>query len=77
MRKKNNKRKIWLSLFLVTTLFFIAFSDVNSSSYAEKSTTLNTRKYSGFVKKSGKIYYYSPKTGKKLTGFRTIKGEKY
>lgn len=43
MCKKNNKRKIYLSLFLVMALFSVGFSNVNYSSYAERSTTLTKK----------------------------------
>ena len=67
-------------IILGTCLFITVYSfiTVNTiTSFASKSNPSFTKSYSGLVNIDGKTYYYSKKTGKKLTGYRVIDGKKY
>lgn len=52
-------------------------SDFNSKSENIKNINVAYSQSKGFVKEGGYTYYYSQKTGKKLTGLQTIEGYRY
>ena len=70
------KKGVVLGICLSIATF--SFMTVNATaSFASKSNQSFRKSYSGLVNIGGKTYYYSKKTGKKLTGYRIIGGKKY
>lgn len=69
--KTDRKKQRWYFL-----LFLLAMLTVGTTATAWNTTTVQAAKKTGFVQKGGETYYYNKK-GKKVKGWKTIKGHKY
>lgn len=76
---KSFKRKSIKFIISMAFISIIALNPVDfySNNLKDKKINVVYSQLSGFVKKDGDTYYYSPKTGKKLTGLQTINGYRY